>query len=465
MRLPHLELLYSDIGVLSRKSIIESSSPWIVSLNLSSGTTLFQFILFLFSLYFAISLIIGYKTFLSTLASWILILSWHNRNPFLFHSGDQLLQLLLFWSLFIPLGKFFSIDSIRQGKSSVESYSYFSVGSIAIICQIFFVYFFTSLHKIGPEWVERGSAVYYALNLDTFVNPLGKWLLNFPLLLHFSSYLVFAIELFIPFLIFIPFFNDRIRLFVIFTFISFHFMLGIGLSIGLFSIICSTAWLLLLPKSTWEYLGNLRNKHLNGVTSIHLNKIKNYINKFIFQTFNFLPLLRKVAASMLCGVLLAFVLMINLNDINSSKFSISPSIGWIKSFLGLKQEWKMFSPYLIKEDFWAIMIGETHNGEFMDLEQEGIIPLKVQKNRYLLTKPKNLCKVCKEQYLGSYSNYICIMGDRPLINLAEHSCLEWNSNKNPKIKSVQIFCLKEKTLPNNKTAPIEKKLLLTHKCK
>ena len=40
------------------------------------------------------------------------------------------------------------------------------MGTVALLAQVMFVYFFSALLKSGPTWSD-GTAVYYALNIDS----------------------------------------------------------------------------------------------------------------------------------------------------------------------------------------------------------------------------------------------------------------------------------------------------------
>ena len=55
-------------------------------------------------------LLVGYKTKLSTIMTFVFIHSLQMRCTILNSSGDDLLRVLLFWSVFLPLGKCFSVD-------------------------------------------------------------------------------------------------------------------------------------------------------------------------------------------------------------------------------------------------------------------------------------------------------------------------------------------------------------------
>ena len=63
----------------------------------------------------AVALLVGYRTRLATIGSWILLASIHVRLPVVINAGDTLLRVLLFWSIFLPLGAMWSVDA-RRGR-------------------------------------------------------------------------------------------------------------------------------------------------------------------------------------------------------------------------------------------------------------------------------------------------------------------------------------------------------------
>ena len=77
--------------------------------------------------------------------------------------GDSLLALLLFWSMFLPMGARFSVDSALNNGPHRESNRYLSTATAAVLLQVGMVYIFTAIMKSDPIWRENFSAVYYAL--------------------------------------------------------------------------------------------------------------------------------------------------------------------------------------------------------------------------------------------------------------------------------------------------------------
>ena len=244
---------YTDFGILPRTDAIAWLAPWRLSIHLFNGSTFFQALLFIIAGLFALALLIGYRTRLATIVSWFLLLSLLNRNPILLQGGDTLLLLLLFWGMFLPLGARYSVDAALNPNPPAPN-AYFSVATLGLLLQCMSVYFFTALLKSGSEWIPQGTAVYYALHLDSFATPLGAWLAQFFPLLQLLAYFVWLIELIGPFLLFSPWFHLPLRLSVLFLLICMHIGFYLCLEIGLFPFISLTSLLTLTPGWVWDKL-------------------------------------------------------------------------------------------------------------------------------------------------------------------------------------------------------------------
>lgn len=458
-RAKYTELFLSDFGVLPRKVLIDSSDRWDWSLNMLSGVSLLQLFLVCIAIVFSLFLIFGYKTLISTFVCWVLVVSFQNRNPLINDGGDSLLRLSLFWSLFLPLGKVYSIDSLKATTKSIAG-SVVSAGSAALIIQLCLMYLSSALLKSAPEWRSEGTAVYYALSLDIFARPLGKYLLNFPELLKFLSFATLIIEGFLPLLLFIPFYNSFLRLFVIAFFVCLHLGFAMTMGLGLFPLVCISVWLALLPQSFWDFV----QSKLSKVTTI-----KSYIIKFSVIASSYwqklikkLSSLKPIIGTCVCISVLTFVFYVNLHSVNQKVFKIDKKAQCLESVLGLKQEWSMFAPFPMKEEAWYILKGKTISGRLMNMQKEKIFAEESD-----WEKPKDTCFMCKDQRYGNFYNKIFTLSDNMKKSYGQYLCRDWNfkhKKEEDKISEVEIYFMLEKTLPNNKTAPPEKKLLLTQKC-
>ena len=234
-----LATFYSDDGVLPREALLEHFSRDIyVSLHMASGTPAFQGVLFAIAAVAAVCLTVGYRTWLATLISWILLVSLQVRMPLVLQSGDVVLRLLLFWSLFLPLGARASVDALQSPAIKAPPQRITSVATFGLMVQLSSIYIFTAILKNGAAW-WNGTASIYALQIDHFATPFGKWMLTLPdPVLHFGTGATLFWEFGGPAFLLIPFFFGPARTLTIFGFYALHIGFRAALDIGLFSQIC-----------------------------------------------------------------------------------------------------------------------------------------------------------------------------------------------------------------------------------
>jgi len=284
----HMRTFYTDLGVLPREHWLELSHRWHWSLHTANGELWWQILLFTAAALFAFALLVGYRTRLAAFASFVLLASLLNRNGLVLQGGDQLLVIMSFWSLFLPLAARFSVDSALQPShrlqpnpvkgdgqtdkdsaaasgarpavnSSDESHTapfatdspWFSVATVAIVFQVLYLYFFTAIMKTGDAWTVRFDAAYYAVSLQHFATPIGLWMTQFPGLLKLATGFVLGVEYFGPLLVLCPFFWPWLRLGGLLLLGSLHLAFLLMLHIGLFPFIDFMALSLLIPGAVW----------------------------------------------------------------------------------------------------------------------------------------------------------------------------------------------------------------------
>ena len=202
----------------------------------------------------AIAIMTGYRAQVTTILVWFFAISLQSRNPMILTGGDSLLGLLLFWSMFLPMGARFSVDSAMNNGPHRESNRYFSTATAAILLQVGMVYTFTAIMKSDPIWREDFSAVYYALSIDQLATGLGNYLLNYPDILAVMTAATLWAEFAGPALAFIPFFNGQIRLVVIVAFIALHIGIALTLNIGFFPVVSIISLTVSVPGLFWDNL-------------------------------------------------------------------------------------------------------------------------------------------------------------------------------------------------------------------
>jgi len=147
-RLMDYGAFYTDSGVLPRASVIEMySRAEYVSLFMASGAKWWAGVCFAIEAVAAVCFLVGYRTRWANWIIWFMVIGSHARFSSVLQSGDVLLRVLLFWSLFLPMGARFSLDSVRQRVSHASSVSVVGVATVALYFQVAAVYIWTAVLK------------------------------------------------------------------------------------------------------------------------------------------------------------------------------------------------------------------------------------------------------------------------------------------------------------------------------
>ncbi|MEM9509484.1 MAG: hypothetical protein AAGA16_17670, partial [Cyanobacteria bacterium P01_E01_bin.35] len=133
---------YSDGGSLPRSELINVISSEYWSLNLITGSVFGQQILFIIGIFAAALLLMGYRTQLATIICWVMLLSLHNRNPSLVASSDDILRIVTFWVMFLPVGAYYSCDRALNTSNKTFPEKFISGGTIGFILQMFSIWLF-----------------------------------------------------------------------------------------------------------------------------------------------------------------------------------------------------------------------------------------------------------------------------------------------------------------------------------
>lgn len=254
MRATDLYAHYADDGVLPRDQLLEEGllDSWDFSLSLINGEPFFQALIFGVGAVAALGMLIGYRTRLTTVVAWVILLSIQSRNPMVLNAGDTLLRLLLFWSMFLPLGAYWSVDRALKASPPRLAMRFVSLATVGLFLQIAFMYWFTAILKSGDEWRVDGTALYVALNLDSIARPLGTYLTQFPALLKVLTFGTLGLEAFGPLLLFFPFFTGPVRTATVLAFMSLHYGIWSTMEIGLFPFTSALCMVCFLPSWFWD---------------------------------------------------------------------------------------------------------------------------------------------------------------------------------------------------------------------
>ena len=243
----------------------------------------------------AIFLFVGFRTRLSTFICLVMAWSLQVANPLVLSGGHILLRMMLFWSVFLPLGAVWSLDERTSRFERPLRYFELSPATVGIMLQLTLMYFFSGLAKWNSFWLE-GVAVEYALNLEMYVKPLGRTLTQYPELLKGMTFVVLVGELVLPVLMFAPRLSQFFRGVAMAVFWSMHLGIWLTMSIGVFSAVAMAAWAVFIPAEFWDWL---------------LGPLPEYED--VFPTQN--PVAKGVGHAICC---LMIPIMILLNTVNFS---------------------------------------------------------------------------------------------------------------------------------------------------
>ncbi|MDJ0532503.1 MAG: HTTM domain-containing protein [Xenococcaceae cyanobacterium MO_207.B15] len=293
IRFQDIQALYSDSGVLPRTALIdEFLNPWYWSVHLVSGQPFVQQLIFIVAIFLALLLLIGYRTRLATIASWAMLISLHNRNPALIFAGDDALRAILFWSMFLPLGACYSVDSALNTSSKQLPKQVVSGATVGFILQLCYIYMFSAWFKHqSPIWSQEGSAVYYALSFDQYATRFGQFLLSLKPLLPTMTFGALWFEWLGALLLFIPWKNYFFRGIAIVAFILLHISFGLSFTIGVFPVLCVAAWLAFIPSNAWDWLAKKTYSKERAGLKINYDKDCGFCKKIVLflRTFLVLP--------------------------------------------------------------------------------------------------------------------------------------------------------------------------------
>lgn len=264
-RLPDAGLFYSNDGVLSNhfNLFAPQATPAFSLLNaFSTRPEVYAAFVFMAACHFGLAL--GYRTKLFQVLSLVSVVSLNARNLFLENGGGVMSAVLSAWTVFLPLGARYSIDSMQarlraRDDQTADSLNHrdgmgprvekvVSLAVLAIAIEIAVCYFFNTVHKHGSTW-SRGEAVHWVLWQNRIATYwAGLLRMHEPSWLSPAlSYGTLVIEGVAPILVLSPFFQSRLRALHVFMVWTLHVSIALLVSVGPFSYAMIGLNLLVLP--------------------------------------------------------------------------------------------------------------------------------------------------------------------------------------------------------------------------
>ena len=417
LRLGRFTEHYTDSGISPTSLLFEPAQEgfWDWSLFFLSPCT--GWTVFLFSLLIAstTSLLIGYQSRLSSIVTWILMVSLHAKSPLICYGADRLLAVLLFWAMWLPLGRHWSVDS----KLSLAGGCVIRSGaSFAYTLQVALVYWMNAITKCDPTWRRDFTAIEQTLKIDSFSTHFGGALLQFPALLKIGTCFTLYLEELGPFLLFIPFFKGQLRTLAVGLFFFFHLgLLATTMNLGIFPYVGATAWIPFLPTSFWNAIIG-KDFKIADASDIEIGASS--------------------TTSTACLILSLYVLLWNVRSLlpNDNPWFFPKSINWIGKVTRLKQKWSLFAPRPNTSDGWLIAAATLQDGRQIDLINEGK-PLD-------FTRPQDLdsrSRGCRER---GYELYLLRQPHPKHVDFFVRSLKNrWQNSSPDEIKDISLYLMEE----------------------
>lgn len=441
-RAADLTAMYTDGGMFPRAEICRlATSIWNWSFHFGSGSSGYEAVLFCVAAVLALALLVGYETRLAAIGSWLMLVSIHHRVPPILSGAENLLRMLLFWAMFLPLGRVWSLDVWLNRRRGVTSPSppILSLASAAILLQMALMYLFSAIPKINADWLQ-GHAMAGILQHDFFASPAAAFPLQFPRLLPVVTWGTLALECAAPFLLFSPIATARVRMIAIAALAIMHIAIAVFLEVGLFSFVSMAGLCLFLPAEFWN--SNLLRRFSRPLDQGAYPRPKpSYL------------------AQAACAVSFAYVIALNLNSFPSRPLAPLAPDRWrpLSRGLGLSQSWGMFGA-IPSRDGWYLARAKLNDGSEVDLLRHGAtlewkkpnFPARVYPNYYWQ-------KLFREMAFDDEQGFQLLR--RPV---AEYLCRDWNAHHSADKHIAEfefIYCMADKSRAKT-TGHIEREQLL-----
>jgi predicted DCC family thiol-disulfide oxidoreductase YuxK len=268
-RVPWIRELYSNAGVLPNHTVLwRPPVARLFSFMFMSSLPEEAVLWFAVSFFCFFCFLIGWHTRVFHVLSFVMTTSLHNRVLFAENWGGVAIGALMVWTVFLPLGRRFSVDALRAsmrarpnetpedlaaGVPPPDNRPATSLAALGLLVQVAIIYWFNFVHKSGVTW-KQGTAVYYVLHQERIVTWLGLWVReHVPFsLTKLMTYGTLAVEAAAPFLVLSPMWWPWTRLLAVVLLAGLHISIAAMTNLGIFSAAMLAFYPFLIDGAVWR---------------------------------------------------------------------------------------------------------------------------------------------------------------------------------------------------------------------
>lgn len=476
----YMRSFYTDFGILPRYAYYElENDSYRVSLHAMGGSLEFQAILFLIAGALALALAFGFFTRTVTVLSWLFLMSLEHRLMSVGAASDVLLRVMLFWAMFLPLGARFSLDAKMWPDKSPTTDTHLGFSSAAILLQPAILYLFTAILKTDVDWWADGTAVYFALHLDSFASPFGRALREFPGIMYVLTRYVLIIEFAAPLLLFLPFLQPALRIVGLVGLFGMHLGFLVFMKLELFPLVSWLALVPLIPGFVWN---SPLWPRLDGALPAAFGRLRAYAGDLSDRlaiwaraniprrpegqasvserTAAILRRLRVYAREGTCLAALVIVILWNVAEAPGVSWQVPQPLRAVALTVRLDQYWSMFAPRPTHSEFWYVIRGELENGEAVDVYRltKGEPKWEKPADPYSFFESRRWRKFLEKLPEAKFERLRLFYG--------RYLCRKWNEQAQPseRLNTFEIGVYQEENQPDYRPAKFYKKILWFHNC-
>ncbi len=384
---------YTDDGIVTQALAERATADNAVSVYYLTSEPELIAALFVLQGLIALAMVVGYRTRLATILSFLFVVSLDHHNPYVLSYADTLFRLLFFWAVFLPLGERWSVDALQAAEAGFERIGprpvVASVATALAMGQMVFMYLLNGIHKSTSATWRSGDAAPLVFGIDEMTFLLGDLMRNVPTLISYGGLLWFYLLLASLLLVLL---RGRPRYLLAGLLAGGHASFAVTVRIGAFAYVALAGLTLFLQPAFWRDAGRVTRRV--GIEPDHVSRsVEDRIGRPLARVLPAFRLLsgrlariKRATYTLAIGlvvVALAVVVAVFLLNVGTvidgtydqhalnAEVESNPAgehVHEVADALNVRQpEWSVFAPHPRTTDRYYVFGGRTVEGDRIDV--------------------------------------------------------------------------------------------------